>query len=71
MASGPQWISSAVAAWGRALAPPPAGDGDLSPELADLPRLVRRPAVAAGRTYDGWMRWYRPVCRQRTENRWL
>jgi len=42
MTSGQRWISSAVTAGGRAAAPPPAGDGDLSPELADVARLLRR-----------------------------
>ena len=59
MRSGQQWISFAVTAGARAASPPPAGDGDLNPELADVARLLRRlvrQAVSAARAEEGSVR---------------
>src|SRR6516225_5562441 len=59
MRSGQQWISLAVTAGARAAAPPPAGDSDLIPELADVARLLRRlvrQAVSAARAEEGSVR---------------
>jgi hypothetical protein len=56
MGSGQQWVSSAVMAGGRAAAPPPAGNRNLNPELADVARLARRlvrQAVSAARAEEG------------------
>ena len=59
MRSGQQWISFAVTAGARAASPPPAGDGDLNPELADVARLLRRlvrQAVSAARAEEDSVR---------------
>ena len=45
-----------MTAGARAASPPPAGDGDLNPELADVARLLRRlvrQAVSAARAEEG------------------
>jgi hypothetical protein len=55
MGSGSAWVSYSVTVGGRAAAPPPAGDEDPHPELADLRRLARRfirRAVSAARAEE-------------------